>query len=34
MKKEGKRWSVDQKIKIVKEASTKGVVENLEKYIY
>lgn len=32
MKKEGKRWSVDQKIKIVKEASTKGVRETLEKY--
>lgn len=32
MKKEGKRWSTDQKIKIVKEASTKGVRETLEKY--
>ncbi len=32
MRKEGKRWSVDQKIKIIKEASTKGVRETLEKY--
>lgn len=32
MKKEGKRWSKDQKIAIVKEASTKGVRETLEKY--
>jgi len=32
MKKEGKRWSTDQKIKIVKESSTNGVRETLEKY--
>lgn len=32
MKKQGKRWSVDQKKKILKEASSKGVRETLEKY--
>ena len=32
MKKEGKRWSKDQKLKILKEASTQGVRETLEKY--
>lgn len=32
MEKEGKRWSSDQKKKILKEASTKGVRETLEKY--
>ena len=32
MKKEGKRWSTEQKVKIVKEASTNGVRETLEKY--
>jgi putative transposase len=32
MKKEGKRWSTDQKIKIVQEASITGVRETLEKY--
>lgn len=32
MKKEGKRWSKDQKIKIIKEASTTGVRETLDKY--
>ncbi len=32
MKKQGKRWSTDQKIKILKEASTNGVRETLEKY--
>lgn len=32
MKKEGKRWSTEQKIKIIKESSTKGVRETLEKY--
>ena len=32
MKKEGKRWSTDQKIKIIKEASTNGVRITLEKY--
>ena len=32
MKKEGKRWSTDQKIKILKEASTKGIRNTLEKY--
>ncbi len=32
MKKEGKRWSKDQKIMIMKEASTNGVRQTLEKY--
>ncbi len=32
MKKEGKRWATDQKIKIVKESSINGVRETLEKY--
>ena len=32
MKKEGKRWSKDQKIKILKEASTGGVRETLQKH--
>jgi putative transposase len=32
MKKEGKRWSKDQKIKILKEASTIGLPETIEKY--
>jgi len=32
MKKQGKRWSTGQKVKILKEASTNGVRETLEKY--
>ena len=32
MKKESKRWSKDQKLKILKEASTQGVRETLDKY--
>ncbi len=32
MKKEGKRWSKEQKIKIMQEVSTNGVRETLDKY--
>ena len=32
MKKEGKRWTTEQKLEILKQASLNGVRETLEKY--